>query len=113
EQFILLQLNGEPPFAGASSIGAPGFATPFVDQSNTTFPNPFPFVPALPGSLVDFTQYFPIIQFGEQLPTQRSQYLEQYNLGMEYQMGAAMVLGAAYVGSQGHRLLASYDANHG
>jgi len=113
EQFVLLQLNGEPPFAGASFISDPGFATPFMDQSGTPFPNPFPFVPAKPGTPVDFTQYMPIIQFGELLPNQRSQYVEQYNLSLEYQLSRSMVFGAAYVGSQGHRLLASYDTNHG
>jgi hypothetical protein len=113
EQFVLLQLNGEPPFAGASFISDPGFATPFVDQSGTSFPNPFPFVPPKPGTPVDFSQYFPIIQFGELLPNMRSQYVEQYNLSLEYQFSSSIVAGAAYVGSQGHRLLASYDANHG
>jgi len=113
EQFVLLQLNGEPPFAGASFISDPGFATPFVDQNGTSFPNPFPFVPPKPGTPVDFTQYLPIIQFGELLPTMRSQYVEQYNLSLEYQLSPSLVAGAAYVGSQGHRLLASYDANHG
>lgn len=113
EQFVLLQLNGEPPFAGASFISDPGFATPFVDQSGASFPNPFPFVPPKPGTPVDFSQYFPIIQFGELLPNMRSQYVEQYNLSVEYQVSQTMLAGAAYVGSQGHRLLASYDANHG
>lgn len=113
EQFVLLQLNGEPPFAGASFISDPGFANPFTDQSGTSFPNPFPFVPAQPGTHVDFSQYFPILQFGELLPHMRSQYVEQYNMSVEYQLSHSMVAGAAYVGSQGHRLLASYDANHG
>src|SRR5581483_8666920 len=94
-------------------ISDPGFATPFVDQSGASFPNPFPFVPPKPGTPVDFSQYFPIIQFGELLPNMRSQYVEQYNLSVEYQVSQTMLAGAAYVGSQGHRLLASYDANHG
>src|SRR5581483_8668368 len=50
---------------------------------------------------------------GELLPNMRSQYVEQYNLSVEYQVSQTMLAGAAYVGSQGHRLLASYDANHG
>jgi hypothetical protein len=113
EQFVMLQLNGEPPFAAASFVPASGFATPFVDQSGASLPNPFPFNPPSPGSTVDFTPYFPIIQFGELLPNLRSQYIEQYNLSVEYQLTRSMVLGAAFVGNQGHRLLASYDANHG
>jgi hypothetical protein len=47
------------------------------------------------------------------MPNLRSQYVEQYNLSLEYQLGHSMVFGAAYVGNQGHHLLASYDANHG
>jgi hypothetical protein len=39
--------------------------------------------------------------------------VEQYNLSVEYQLSRTMVAGAGFVGSQGHRLLASYDANHG
>jgi Carboxypeptidase regulatory-like domain len=113
EQFVMLQLNGEPPFAPESFVSNPGFATPFVDQSGASLPNPFPFVPPAPGSTVDFSPFFPIVQFGELLPNLRSQYVEQYNLSVEYQLSPSMVLGAAYVGSQGHRLLASYDANHG
>ena len=113
EQFVMLQLNGEPPFAPESFVSNPGFATPFVDQSGAPQPDPFPFVPPAPGSTVDFSSFFPIVQFGELLPNLRSQYVEQYNVGVEYQLGHSMVFGAAYVGSQGHRLLASYDANHG
>ena len=113
EQFVLLQLNGEPPFAAASFVPNSGFATPFIDQSGAALPNPFPFVPPSPGTTVDFSQYFPIIQFGELTPNLRSQYVEQYNLSLEYRLGHSMVFGAAYVGNQGHHLLASYDANHG
>jgi hypothetical protein len=113
DQFVLHQLNGEPPFGGASFISDPGFANPFIDQSGVSHPNPFPFVPPAPGTPVDFSPYLPIVQFGEELPSQRSQYVEQYNTSFEYQISPSMVLGVAYVGSQGHHLLASYDANHG
>jgi hypothetical protein len=113
EQFVYLQFNGEPPFAAASFVPDPGFATPFVDQTGTSLPNPFPFVPPPPGTPVDFTPYLPIIQFGELLPSLRSQYVEQYNTALEYQISRSIVFGAAYVGSQGHHLLASYDTNHG
>ena len=113
EQFVLLQLNGEPPFANASFVSDPGFATPFTNQAGASLPNPFPFVPPAPGTPVDFSQYLPLIQFGELLPNLRSQYVEQYNAGLEYQISPSLVFGAAYVGSQGHHLLGSYDANHG
>ncbi len=113
EQFVLLEFSGEPPFGGSTSLSAPGFATPFVGQSGTQFPDPFPFVPAHPGEPVDFSNYYPILLYGNFRPNQRSQYMEQYNLSVDYQLGASMVLSAGYVGSQGHRLLATYDANPG
>ena len=113
EQFVLLEFNGEPPFGGSTLFTASGFATPFVGQSGTQFPDPFPFVPAHRGEPVDFSIYYPILLYGNFRPNQRSQYMEQYNLSAEYQLGASMVLGLGYVGSQGHRLLATYDANPG
>jgi hypothetical protein len=113
EQFVMFQINGEPPFAAASGVTNPGFATPFVNQAGQSLPNPFPFVPPAPGTPIDFSQYLPIIQFGELLPSLRSQYVEQFNTNIEYQLGHSMVFGAAYVGSQGHHLLGSYDANPG
>jgi hypothetical protein len=113
EQYVLLEFNGEPPFGGSTVLPAPGFATPFVGQNGNPYPDPFPFVIAQPGQAVDFSQYYPILLYGDFQPNQRSQYMEQYNLTAEYQLGASMVLGAGYVGSQGHRLLATYDANPG
>ena len=114
EQYVLLEFNGEPPFGGSTVLPAPGFANPFVWQAGPPYPsNPFPFVVAQPGQAVNFSQYYPILLYGDFLPNQRSQYMEQYNLTAEYQLGASMVLGAGYVGSQGHRLLGTYDTNPG
>jgi hypothetical protein len=113
EQYVLLEFNGEPPFGGSTLLTGPGFATPFVGQDGTEYTNPYPFIPAYPGESVDFSNYYPILLYGNYRPDQRSQYMEQYNLSAEYQLSASMVLGAGYVGSQGHRLLATYDANPG
>jgi hypothetical protein len=113
EQYVLLEFNGEPPFGGSTVLPTPGFANPFIGQDGTAYPNPFPFVIAQPGQAVNFSQYYPILLYGDFQPNQRSQYMEQYNLTAEYQLGASMVFGAGYVGSQGHRLLATYDTNPG
>jgi hypothetical protein len=51
--------------------------------------------------------------YGQFLPDQRPQYMEQYNLMTEYQLSPSMLIAAGYVGSQGHRLLANYDMNPG
>jgi len=51
--------------------------------------------------------------FGELEPKLRSQYTAQYNLGIQHQLTKDMVLSVGYVGSQGHRLLATRDINFG
>lgn len=113
EQSVLLQFNGDPPYGGSSFVAAPGFAQPFTDQTGFTNPSPFPFVPPNRGDKVNFNSFFPIFQFGNLPPDLRNQYLEQYNLLLEYQLSPTTVVSGGYVGSQGHRLLATYDANAG
>jgi hypothetical protein len=51
--------------------------------------------------------------FGELQPNIRSQYAAQYNFNVQRELTGDMVLQAAYVGSQGHRLLATHDLNYG
>ena len=41
----------------------------------------------------------------------RSQYSEQYNFTIQHELARDLVLQIGYVGSQGHRLLASNDLN--
>lgn len=113
EQSVLLQFNGDPPYGGSSFVSVPGFASPFINQFGAPQPSPFPFQIPNRGQLIDFSGFYPIYQYGNFPPNLRSQYLEQYNLGLEYQLTPSMLIGGAYVGSQGHRLLASYDANPG
>jgi hypothetical protein len=113
EQSVLLQFNGDPPYGGSSFVSVPGFASPFTDQSGKQWPSPFPFQIPTRGQLIDFSGFYPIYQYGNFPPNLRSQYLEQYNLGVEYQLSPTMLVSGAYVGSQGHRLLASYDGNPG
>jgi len=113
EQAVLLQFNGDPPYGGSSFVAAPGFENPFTDQGGTTFPSPFPFQIPNRGAPVNFKNFFPIYMYGNFPPNVRTQYLDQYNVNTEYQLSPTIVLGAGYVGSQGHRLLATYDANAG
>jgi hypothetical protein len=51
--------------------------------------------------------------FGELEPNLRTQYTVQYNLQIQQQLATNLVMTLGYVGSQGHRLLATYDLNHG
>ncbi len=114
EQLVLEQFQGEPPFGGSNSISAPLFQTPFVTQSGTVSPNAFNgFLEPKRGNPVDWSAFRPIIMFGELQPNLRTQYTEQYNLQIQQQIAPDLVMTLGYVGSQGHRLLATYDLNHG
>jgi hypothetical protein len=119
EQLVLEQFQAEPPFGGSSLISEGLFATPFVSQSGqagslTISPNPFNGIlnPAR-GSNVDWAAFRPILLFGELEPKLRSQYTAQYNFGITRELSRDTVLSVGYVGSQGHRLLATRDINYG
>ncbi len=114
EQLVLEQFQGEPPFGGSNSLFAPLFQTPFVSQSGTIAPNAFNgFLEPKPGQAVDWSRFRPIIMYGELEPNLRTQYTEQYNFQIQQQIASNVVMTLGYVGSQGHRLLATYDLNHG
>ncbi len=114
EQLVLEQFQGEPPFGGSSSVGEGLFQTPFVSQSGSISPNAFNgFLNPARGSAVDWSVFRPIVLYGELQPNLRTQYTEQYNLQVQQQFGNNFVYTLGYVGSQGHRLLATYDLNHG
>ncbi len=114
EQLVLEQFSAEPPFGGSSSLSNTLFQTPFVSQSGLISPNPFNGVlNPTPGQPVDFSVFRPILLFGEFQPHMRTQYSEQYNLAIQRQLPGNILLQVAYVGSQGHRLLATRDINPG
>ncbi len=114
EQLVLEQFQGEPPFGGSSSTDEGLFQTPFVSQGGTVSPNAFNgFLNPTRGQPVDWSVFRPIILYGELQPNLRTQYTEQYNLQLQQQFGNNFVFTLGYVGSQGHRLLATYDLNHG
>jgi hypothetical protein len=53
----------------------------------------------------------PILLYGEFEPHLRSQYTTQYNLTFQRDLSNNTMLQIGYVGSQGHRLLATHDIN--
>jgi len=114
EQLVLEQFSAEPPFGGSNSITNPIFQAPFVDQTGTTYPNPFNGILNPPrGSSIDWASFRPILLYGEFPKVLRPQYSDQYNLTIKRELGGNILLQVGYVGTQGHRLLASYDINHG
>jgi Carboxypeptidase regulatory-like domain len=114
EQLVLEQFSAEPPFGGSSFVYNTLFNTPYLGQDGTIYPNPFNGVKNPPrGQPVDWSQFRPILLFGEMPPKLRSQYADQYNFTIQRELTQNLVFQAAYVGSQGHRLLANYDINNG
>jgi hypothetical protein len=115
EQLVLEQFSAEPPFGGSTFPVDTLFNRPFEDQSGTfSYPNPFNGILNPPrGQPVDWSTFRPILLFGQFQPKMRSQYSSQYNLTVEHQLGSDMKLQVGYVGSQGHRLLATHDINYG
>jgi len=123
EQLVLEQFSAEPPFGGSTFPFNTFFNTPFLDQSGSfSYPNPFglPSQAGVNGILnpkrgqpVDWGMFRPILLFGQFQPNMRSQYSAQYNLTIERELTKDLKLQVGYVGSQGHRLLATHDLNYG
>jgi hypothetical protein len=114
EQLVLEQFSAEPPFGGSNIINAPMFNTPYLQQDGTIKPNPFNGILDPPrGQAVDWALYRPILLYGQFQPHLRTQYSAQYNLNIQRELTKDLVLQVGYVGSQGHRLLASHDVNYG
>ena len=115
EQLVLEQFSAEPPFGGSTFPVDTLFNQPFLSQDgSTTYPNPFNGIlnPAR-NQPVDWSIFRPILLFGQFQPKMRSQYSAQYNLTIQRQLSHDMSFMVGYVGSQGHRLLATHDLNYG
>jgi hypothetical protein len=122
EQLVLEQFSAEPPFGGSTFPFNTLFNEPFLDQSGGfSYPNPFglPSLSGVNGILnpvrgrpVDWGMFRPNTLFGQFQPHMRSQYSAQYNLTIQHQLTNDMKLEVGYVGSQGHRLLATHDINY-
>jgi len=114
EQLVLEQFSAEPPFGGSNFIVSPIFQAPFLDQTGTANPNPFNGILNPPrGTSIDWASFRSILLFGEFPKVLRPQYSDQYNLTIKRELPGNILFQIGYVGTQGHRLLASYDINHG
>jgi len=114
EQLVLEQFSGEPPFGGSIYLSETLFNTPFMGQNGSISPNPFNgILNPTRGQPVDWSLFRPIVMFGELQPNIRPQYAAQYNFNIQRELTQNMVLQVGYVGSQGHRLLATHDLNYG
>jgi hypothetical protein len=115
EQLVLEQFSAEPPFGVSTFPVGTLFNTPFLGQDGqTAYPNPANGILQAPrNQAVDWGLFRPILLFGAFQPHMRSQYSDQYNLTIERQLRNDLKLQVSYVGSQGHRLLATHDLNYG
>jgi hypothetical protein len=112
EELVLAQFGAEPPFGGSTSLSDVFFNTPFVNQGEYTAPNPFGgIITPTKGQPTDLTLFRPILLYGEFQPHLRTQYTTQYNLTIQRELSSSLMFQIGYVGSQGHRLLASHDIN--
>jgi Carboxypeptidase regulatory-like domain len=119
EDLNLFYEVGDAPFGLYwVSPNPPTFDQPFLTRSDgSSQTQRFPFTFPIPGSpankTLDYSRYLPIsfspgFDIHNRLP-----YAEHYNLSIQRELTNATVLTLAYVGTQGHRLIAQYDANPG
>ncbi len=112
EQLVLEQFGAEPPFGGSTYLPSTFFNTPFIGQNGSVSPNPFNgILSPKPGTPQDWSTFRPMLLYGDFQPKMRTQYTAQYNLTIQRELARNVVLQVGYVGSQGHRLLASHDIN--
>jgi outer membrane receptor protein involved in Fe transport len=113
EQLVLAQFGAEPPFGGSVSLAETQFNLPFLGQDGTQYPNGFGgFITPQRGTSQDWARLEPIDLFGDFQPHMRTQYSAQYNLTIQRELTKDMKLEVGFVGSQGHRLLATHDINY-
>jgi Carboxypeptidase regulatory-like domain len=119
---------GDAPFGNYSGQFASTFAAPFTNRaSGTSITNLFPAPPPVKGfsaqhpasgspydNLTEFYGAFgtigssPAMYYKNQVP-----YAENYELSLQRQLTPSDLLTVSYVGTQGHKLLASESANPG
>jgi hypothetical protein len=114
EQLVLEQFSAEPPFGGSNFIGSSFLQMPYVDQTGNVFANPFNgILNPKRGTPIDWSKFASSVYFGQFPANMRPQYQDQYNLTIKRELPGNMLLQVAYVGTQGHRLLATYELNPG
>ncbi|MFZ0797104.1 MAG: carboxypeptidase regulatory-like domain-containing protein [Terriglobales bacterium] len=112
EQLVLEQFSAEPPFGSSPGLSATLFNTPFISQGGTVTPNGFNGILDPPrGQDPGWAAYRPILLYGDFQPHLRTQYTVQYNFSIQRELAKDLLWQINYVGSQGHRLLASHDIN--
>ena len=103
---------GDAPYgAFYSSPFPPSFATPYVNRAtNSVNSNPFPAnfnpPPTIPAGAFGLIATAPAFD-----PRNRVPYAEQYELSLQRQLSRSDLMTLSYVGTQGHHLLVTQNAN--
>jgi hypothetical protein len=122
EERMQSQNSGNAPFGLYwSSPALPMFANPWIARtSGYNYGQRFPVVwppynasPSNPDTSINWAQYEPISSAPTMYTGNRVPYAEHYDFSIERQIGAATLLSLSYVGTQGHRLMATVEANPG
>jgi hypothetical protein len=90
---------------------SPAFANPFADVAgNGSEANPFPYSLPKPGSTLNWSNYTEL-DMSTISPAYSVPYVYNFNLNIQRQLPGNMILQVGYVGSVGHRLVITYDAD--
>lgn len=106
---------GDAPFgAFYGSPVPPQFVTPFVDRGTGNiegqrFPVPLPTT----NTVINWANFLPIGTSPAFWHKNVLPYTEEYQLSFQRQVGSSTLLTAGYVGTQGHHLMSSLEANAG
>ncbi|HEV3277210.1 MAG TPA: TonB-dependent receptor [Terriglobia bacterium] len=124
ENIVNKQEQGDAPFGYFwSSPSPPQFTTPFINRETDfnegqRFPVPVPPLNVSPSNpdtaltAADWAKEFepiassPGIYIGNHVP-----YGEDYNISLQREFGSATMISVSYVGSEGHKLLSTIEAN--
>jgi hypothetical protein len=116
EEELNLQDLGDPPIGqnsnGVGDLGlVPSFPDPWTDIAGKgTLKNKFPYVAPPPGSIIDFSQFFPM-SINVVDPNITTPYAMNYNFTVERELPSRTILRVGYVGAQGRNLVDSYSFN--
>jgi hypothetical protein len=113
ESELTLQFLGQAPFGiGPVEVAVTDFTHPFSSSLQNPVPQPFPFTPVARGGHFDFTGIAPV---GLTImdPNFRTPYSMQWSLQVQYQLAKDWLADAAYVGSNGRKLLNRREINPG
>jgi hypothetical protein len=119
EDLELFYEEGDAPYGLFwPSIQPPLFDQPFLDRSDGRSQGQrFPFVLPVPGDprnkTLNYSVFLPIQGSPGYDIHNRVPYAEHYNLTIQRALGTSTILSAAYVGTQGHRLITTTEANPG